>query len=163
MNKSYVKYFLIAGVVLVWGLIVVNVVKGVSYPTGEKPYVQVTHTAGEQPLDDSFLLINDYPDPFLPVLDTATEIIKAVSPLPVSNLPHISNDSITHALVKQMIQFNGVIGIVGKKKMLGMVTINGQSFVVKEGQTVNDICFNRISKRNVKIVFKKKTFTIAPN
>src|SRR5690349_14975588 len=97
MNQKPVKYLLIGGVALVWGLIIYRVVTGLS-PDDNLPALNAPNTAATSyvPLSDSFTLIADYSDPFIPGSDTVDTDVEltakpvaapAPPPPPVINKP----------------------------------------------------------------------------
>src|SRR5262245_23267452 len=73
MKKNGLKYPLIATVALVWGLIIYKVVNGLGNRETITPLTTSPKMVEYYQPADSFVLISDYPDPFIPKEDTAKE------------------------------------------------------------------------------------------
>jgi hypothetical protein len=160
MNNKVLKYCLIAGVVLVWGLIILNVVKGVAPKKDVSVAIQKLAVPVDHALSDSFFLIRDYPDPFLTNYDTLEVSDKAFVIVPKIAAPVISQDSVLRVRVKNMVQLNGVIQSSGNKNRIGVVTVNGVEYVVKTGQQVDSILIRTIKKESIEIVYGRKSYWI---
>jgi hypothetical protein len=160
MNHKYLKYFLIFGVILVWGLIILNVVKGVSLQKTVHADLKRRILPVANYIADSFVLIQDYPDPFLPSCDSLKEPDNLPSVTNKNMLQVISQDSFLRVKVYNMVKLNGVIKGSGNKNIIGMITINGVGYVVKPGQIVENILIRKISKESILIVIDKKKYYI---
>jgi len=99
MNNKYFKYCLLLGVILVWGLIILNVVKGISPQKTVPADIKKEMVHIGRNLTDSFSLIQDYPDPFLPLSDSLAESDKLPVIANKSSQPVVSQDSLLRVRV----------------------------------------------------------------
>jgi hypothetical protein len=163
MNHKYLKYFLILGVILVWGLIILNVVKGVSPQKTTNSDIKKRNSHVENYQLDSFVLIQDYPDPFLPSEDSLKEPGN-LPPISNKNMqPVISQDSLLKVKVNNLVKLNGTIKGSGNKNIIGMITISGTGYVVRPGQIVENILIQKITKESISILYNKRKFYIRKN
>jgi hypothetical protein len=167
MNQKIVRYCLIAGVVLVWGLIIYRVIDGLS---GDDTILPAALPPAKAALladkSDSFNLIADYPDPFLPVEDSAgarTGVTSAVTtqvvappPAPLNNTRPPDPD----AYKEGMIQYLGMISNPEKKIKVATVNIKGTEYLVKEGDKVMGIIIKKIEGERIIIVHRKKNIPV---
>ena len=160
MANKYLKYFLIVGVIGVWGAVLYRLLHGL----GDKDLpVATTHGFKEVYVEspaDTFSLYADYPDPFIPEIDSVSsaDLQKKSGPIDFKNnvTQPVDNTALTIAAIK----YNGVINNTEKKVTVGIITINGKESLVKEKDKVNDITIMKIQKDNMRISYKGKSFFI---
>lgn len=163
MNQKPVKYILIGGVVVVWGLIIYRVVDGLN-PDDNVPAIKTSNTIAPATIltTDSFTLIADYSDPFIPGSDTVntaaalTEKAVAAPPPP----PPVVNKPPEDTYKEGTIQYLGMISNPARKLKLGSITINGKEMLVKEKEKVEGYEVEKISAETVVVRYKKKRITI---
>src|SRR5688572_33482241 len=87
MNQKALKYFLVGGVDLVWGLIIYRIVDGLG-TDDNMPVLKASGVSAKSyiPTTDSFTLIADYSDPFIPGADTVDADV-ALTAKPVAAPP----------------------------------------------------------------------------
>ncbi len=162
MNQKPVKYLLIAGVVLVWGLIIYRVVDGMN-PDDNIPAIKAANTlttAYVAPAD-SFTLIADYTDPFIPgsdSVDAEALMDKPVTPPPPP--PPVVNKPPVDTYKEGTIQYSGMISNPQKKIKLGTITLNGKEMLVREKDKVEGYVIQKISAETTIIKYKNKNITI---
>jgi hypothetical protein len=161
LNNKNLKYFLFSIVIIVWGLIILSIIKSLSSQKAARDEAKLQIHHAQNYFVDTFILIQDYPDPFLPSNDSldAQDRISNVSNR--TNPPIVSEDSLFRIKINKSVKLNGVIKSSGDKKMIGMITINGKEYVVKSGQIVEDVLISKITKDAVMIVVNKRKFNIA--
>ncbi|WP_205511079.1 hypothetical protein [Longitalea arenae] len=161
-NQKPVKYLLIGGVVVVWGLIIYRVVDGLS-PDEHMPAIKAanTLTAAYAAPADSFTLIADYSDPFIPGTDTVdaevtplSQPVAAPMPAPVVVKPPVE------VYKEGTIQYEGMISNPQKKIKLGAITLNGKELLVREKDKVEGYVVQKISAEMIVIRYKNKNITI---
>ncbi len=162
MNQKPVKYLLIGGVVLVWGLIIYRVVDGLS--PDDVPAIKAANPLAVTyvPPADSFTLIADYSDPFIPGSDTvdaevemtAKPVVAPAPPPPVINKPPAD------AYKEGTIQYEGMISNPAKKLKLGTITLNGKEMLVKEKDKVEEYLIQKISLETIVVRYKNKNIII---
>src|SRR5438128_2001268 len=137
MENKYMKYGLIGGTVLVWGLIIYRVSAGIAAPDRSPVSPPKPHAAAPAVDNDSFVLYADYPDPFIPekdsveVMDLKKNI--AVSPAPPGvAAPAGPKPPTTLETLKSMFQYVGMIGNPGKKMKIAIVILHGREQLVRE-------------------------------
>jgi hypothetical protein len=159
MNQKYLRYGLITLVLAVWGIIGYKVIaaltKGETTVNKAPKQYAATTTPG---LKDTFSLLANYSDPFLPVsmdddlIDSValkTDVIKPAS-TPVQEQP----------IDISFIQYLGMISNVEKKTKAAVISIRGKETIVREKDVVEDVLVKSISTGKIAIVYKKKNFNI---
>jgi hypothetical protein len=163
MNQKRVKYLLIGGVAVVWGLIIYRVVDGLS-PDDNLPALNAPNAVATSyvPLSDSFTLIADYTDPFIPGSDTVdAEVELTAKPVAApAPPPPVINKPPADTYKEGTIQYEGMISNPARKLKLGTITINGKEMLVKEKDKVEEYVIQKISAETIVIKYKNKSITI---
>jgi hypothetical protein len=162
MENKYVKYGLIIAVISVWALIVFRVIKG--FGKSEVPPTENKHSPvnGYKSLDDTFSLVLNYPDPFLPTLDSVIEdtVVKAINPVgPNTNTVNVDPPP-TKEMVTGIVQYTGIISNPQKKSKIAIINIQGKEFLMKENESNEEIRLMKIEKTLIRILYKGKVFEI---
>jgi len=142
-------------VLAVWGLIIYRVFEAVSSHDDDLPVpsVKIAREAYNDfsiPKDTTHLLLN-YRDPFGMVKqkDTNRVVIRKVSDRKIS------------VQAKPMdwgfIRYSGYMLNPDTKKLIALVSINGQNITMSEGQTKNDVKLIKNLRDSIKISFAGKT------
>jgi hypothetical protein len=158
--NKYLQYFLIIAVIGVWGAVMYRLIHGLSDKNIPIIASNVPIQSDIENPIDTFSLYADYPDPFLPDTDTlSSEDVKKVSEKSDFNSSNSKSEDNT-ALIIAAIKYNGIIENTDKKSTVGIITINGKEFLVKEKQKVDDIMIKNIRKDSVHVSYKGKLFYI---
>lgn len=169
MNQKYVRYFLIAGVTVVWGLIIYRVVEGLS---GDDDLLPVTMNTAKLPVlaekEEPYRLIADYPDPFLAggdddtasavVLTTAVSAPSSSTIYPPVAPPPPPPDP--DAYKEGMFQYVGMISNPEKKIKIATVVIKGTELVVKEKDKVMGFVIGKIEAGKIVVSYRGKRMVI---
>ena len=155
MKNKKLTYFLGLVVLIVWGMIIYRVFNAVSGGDDSEPVTAVkgvkeAYNDFTIPKDTTHLLLN-YRDPFglTKQKDTTRQITRR------------SVDRKPAALIKSMdwgfIRYSGYMLNPGTKKLIALVTINGQNTTLAEGQTKYEVKLIRNLRDSIKISFEGKT------
>ena len=156
MKNKKLTYFLIAIVLGVWGLILYRIFDAVSdnddtaAPVAVKQ-VKEAFNDYSLPKDTTKLLLN-YRDPFgiAKPKDTAVRVSKATSlKSTVATAKPAMNWS--------FISYSGYIRNPASKKLIALVSINGQNVTLAEGETKNQVKLLKNLRDSIKISYEGKT------
>jgi hypothetical protein len=156
MKNKKLTYFLIAIVLGVWGLILyrifdaVNATDDISIPGAAKQEKEVFNDFSI-PKDTTKLLLN-YRDPFgiTKPKDTTIKISREISHKNISITPKpVMNWS--------FISYSGYIRNPSSKKLIALVSINGQNITLAEGETKNQVKLLKNLRDSIKIRYEGKT------
>jgi hypothetical protein len=159
MNQKPVKYFLVVGVVVVWGLIIYRVLDRLN--PDDVPVIKASNTIATTytPPTDSFSLIADYTDPFIPEEDTVEANMTVMPPAaPAPSLLPVVKPPDTYK--EGTIQYEGMISNPVKKLKLGTISINGKEMLVKEKDKVEEYVIEKITAETIIIRYKGKKIPI---
>jgi hypothetical protein len=158
MKNKKLIYILIPLVVVIWGLIVLRIVKQIHH--SQKPDVENTsYSKGSlaHADNDSSPLILKYRDPFLNGITRKNSASKSVSILGNnSNLTTVPKPSINFPATR----YSGLVINSKNKQKLGLLKIENKDFLVQEGDLVSGEKIIKLHSDSVIISFKKakKTF-----
>ncbi|WP_158829364.1 hypothetical protein [Mucilaginibacter lacusdianchii] len=169
-NKATV-YLLGLMVAAVWGLIIYRVVSAVS-EDDTPPVTAAPVTAKKEPLND-YALIKDttslkfnYRDPFGSEKAPAKDTVQ----IPVSKLVHppvglssMRPVSTKPAINWNFIRYSGYIRNPHTKKLIAIMSINGRSLMLSEGEAASEVRLLRNLKDSVKVAYQNKTRFIVMN
>jgi hypothetical protein len=157
MNQKILRYGLIAAVVLVWGMIIQQVFSamGDDNRNAAAPLSDTLAGMGARPADTFSLLLN-YDDPFIPP-DTTAEMEPVVqAPIiappvmkPLEEKPDIS-----------FIKYMGMISNADKKSRAAIINFRGRDMMVREDQDVEDITIKKIKPGELSFSLKNKTYRL---
>lgn len=171
MNNKNFKYFLLAAAIIVWGLVIRTVVKGLASDDKPNSKAPINLSAIDYSIKtDSFLLFNTYTDPFIPEIDTLQQKIDFIN----TQLKNVTTGTETFQPINtptvvakpdiSFIKYNGMVANSSlKNKKAGFVTINGKDYMIKEGQKLEDIIIKKINKASLVINYKKQQFILQNN
>lgn len=155
MKNKKLAYFLIIVVLGVWGIILYRVFSAVgsdddqSVPVATKP-VKEAFNDFTLPKDTTKLLLN-YRDPFGLVKPKDT-MIKAVKIFKISN-PVVAKPGINWSFIT----YSGYIRNPASKKLVALVSINGQNTALMEGETKGQVKLLKNLRDSIKISYGGKT------
>lgn len=156
MKNKKLTYFLIAIVLGVWGLILYRIFDAVG--DNDETTIPVAVKQAKEafndyslPKDTAKLLLN-YRDPFgiTKPKDTAVRISKA-TPLKSTVGPA------KPAMNWSFISYSGYIRNPASKKLIALVSINGQNLTLAEGETKNQVKLLKNLRDSIKISYEGKT------
>lgn len=163
MNQKILRYGLIGGVALVWGLIIYRVVDGLGEddaPPFVKSAVVKADVLEKEP--EKFTLIADYPDPFIPGgegEDTSSVQVSAVpgggggAPVPVYTPPvEVYKDG--------TIKYLGMIANPAKKMKVAVIQVNGKEMTVKEKDRFEEFTVSKIERGRLVVAWKGKMVVV---
>jgi len=163
MKNKKLTYFLIAAVAVLWGLITYRVIGAVTADDDTSPQITATRVKEAYndfslPKDTAKLLLN-YLDPFrsAKAKDTLTNKPKK----PVLNKNPTMPAMIKPAMNWSFISYSGYIRNPSTKKLIALVSINGQSTTLAEGESKNQVKLIKNLRDSIKISYRGKTKFIA--
>jgi hypothetical protein len=152
MNQKVLRYFLFAALAVVWGLIIYKIINGSGHRDSAAPLLSVKGETSYHSPQDSFILIANYSDPFLPddsvdseeMDKTATAEIKkeAVTAKPKFDL--------------NKILYRGMISNPETKKKVAIVSISGKDYMAKEKERIDEVLIRKITRENLTVIIDGK-------
>jgi len=156
MKNKKVTYLLGVLVLVVWGVIIYRVFQ--SAGPGEDDLQPANHPMVKEPYNDYTMakdtghLQLNYKDPFLTQKqkDTLEHPVKksAEKAVPIKPLP---------AMNWNFIKYSGYIHNPGSKNLVALLTINGKSVMMSEGETTEQVKLVKNLKDSIQIAFNGKT------
>ncbi|MEO7215185.1 hypothetical protein [Mucilaginibacter sp.] len=156
MKNKKLTYVLIVAVAAVWGLILYRVFDAASgddemvAPTQQVTKKEAYNDYQIKP-DTSHLLLN-YRDPFGLVKFRDTVNAK-ITPSKLSRAITLPKPEINWGFVK----YAGFIANPGSKKMIAILTINGKSVMLAEGESADEVKLLKNLRDSVKILYRNKS------
>jgi len=157
MKNKKLTYFLIAAVVGVWALIIYRVV-GAATAEDDASLPMPTSAVKEAyndfslPKDTTKLLLN-YRDPFGLVKPKDTITLKPTKSLSHNSLPAVAKPAMNWSFIT----YSGYIRNPSTKKLVALVSINGQSLTLSEGEIKNQVKLVKNLRDSIKISYEGKT------
>lgn len=156
MNQKALRYFLIAGLALVWGTIIYKVVDKLNQNDHTVHEIYKAVKFDYNMPKDSFVLIANYPDPFLPGEDT-------ISPGNDRSRPIAGDQVVNKEIIPpkptfdlNKIQYFGMIVNPEKKKRIAMISIAGKEYLAKEKEKIDQVLISKITKEKITILINGK-------
>jgi len=161
MNPKQTRYILIAGVTLVWGLVIYRVVAGMSDDDQPIAVAQKQETFDYSVQADTFSLIADYPDPFIPG-NGVPEIAHVPTEEKMVPGGGVRENTTPPApgFDKTSVQYHGMIANPERKIRLGSVTIKGKQHLVREKQKVDELTIRKIENDRIVLIHQGKIITV---
>ena len=162
MNQKALKYFLVGGVAVVWGLIIYRIVDGLG-TDDNMPVLKASGVSTKSyiPTTDSFTLIADYSDPFIPGADTVdADVALKAKPVATTPPPPVVDKPPADTYKEGTIQYLGIIANPVKKLKLATINLNGKEMLVKEKEKVEGYVIQKITAETIVIRYKNKNITI---
>lgn len=165
-NQKAVRYFLIAGVTVVWGLIIYRVADGLSGDDAlPAPAMAAVHSSGIAAPAAGYTLIADYPDPFIPGADSTKtpagvgpDVAQTVAPASGFTAPPPPDPD---AYREGMVQYLGMMANPEKKLKIASLTIKGTDHLVREGETVMGFKVKKIEPGKVMLIYRGKGIEVS--
>jgi len=157
MKNKKLTYFLGFLVVVVWGLVIYRIVGAVrtvdddSAPVSA-PAAKEVYNDYAVPKDTTRLLLN-YPDPFA--------VKKQKDTVALSTKKNVLTKPLTQPFKPAMnwsfIQYTGYVRNPGAKNLVALVSINGKSWMMVEGETEEQVKLLRNLQDSIQINYNGKT------
>lgn len=149
MKSKFVKYLLIAGVSLVWSLIIYRVIDTTSGDAGFKTPASIPGVnIYNYPSQKKYILVKQYADPFLKeyapkdLVITAKDTMQRIAPPPPVDM--------------SFIKYLGMVSNIDKNRKVGMLSINGVDYMVGEGDEVQGVKVVRVREGEVQVRYMGK-------
>lgn len=156
MKNNTTKYLLVIFVVVVWGLIFYKVVKLVkSSDVPRRNNLVSTNEESANKNVDTFNIIANYADPFL----KRSILVRSSNTIVGKNeKPQTRNTEKKVVLLKNWpnISYAGLVSSFMGNKSTALISINGESCVMKKGDILKDIELITITKDSVKLKFQNE-------
>lgn len=151
-----------AAVALVWGLIIYRIFGALGNEDGAGPETAVASKPLKSPVRDTFSLLANYSDPFLPADAVLQEIVIDSSTL-ISNPATVNTPAtVTEPPVDiSFIRYGGMIANPEKKLRMAIINIHGNEQLVKENDVVQEVTIKKITAHKLTVTYKKKTFHLS--
>lgn len=159
MNQKTIRYFLIGGVALVWGLIIYRIAVAATGDDGINAASPLHTQPASLPVPDTFSLYANYPDPFIP--DTNTTITTTMGTSAVT--PSQSAASQLPAATKvdiSFIQYHGMITNPSKKIKMALLSIHGKETMLREKESGMGVTIKKMSGSKLVLIYLDNTYTI---
>ena len=149
MKNKKLLYVLIPAVILVWGAIIYKVVMGLGGNEDTSfQKIEMAEIHSTDVLNDTFSINPSYRDPFSgkqikKIVTTGQPTIKKiVAPPVIANWPSII--------------YGGIVKNQKSNKQLVLVSINGQSTMLKIGESYNNVELLKVFKDSIEVKFGKE-------
>ncbi|HRO46359.1 hypothetical protein [Agriterribacter sp.] len=165
MHPRKFKYFLIAGVALVWGIIIYRIIRSLSNETPVVPVPLLAAPTFNYTIEpDTFFLFADYPDPFLPDEENS-DTGNVSEPKPITNTdPGLNQPPLQTAPADSfdpsIIKYTGMIANPEMKIRMAIIKINEREVVLKEKGKTADFTLQKILKDKIIIMHKSKRYEV---
>ena len=162
MQQKHIKYLLLAGVALIWGVVIYRVLGGmgdnkITAPT-PKLVLKIKDSSNYQPYE---LLVN-YEDPF-GASDEKTSVESATDSLIKATDTYLNNNSTNYSPVKpdiSFIQYKGIITNRLTHKKAGIICIKGQDEFIQLHSKLDGILVNAIQKDKIQVTYMDEKYWI---
>lgn len=163
-NKKSI-YLLVTLVVIIWGLIVMRIIR----LSHKEPVYKSTNKAVDiiEKYDlarDTFVLLADYPDPFLKnIVKNTSRSIQGSKTAVVSRPKDIARKEkleIPKTINWPTIQYGGLIHNNKLNKTTGLLIINGNPNIMEQGNTYEDLTLERLYNDSCIILFNNEHKTV---
>lgn len=154
MKRKKNIYFLVAAVVMVWGILGYKLMTGFNVTTNHADVITPTQFKASKPdkKPETFNIINDYRDPFLGLLENNIGSSKP------KKIPQVKKETIPFPVVVYV----GYIAPKDKKEKVFLVTINGQQHIFKINTFINEVKLLSGNFQEITVQFRhqKKSFQL---
>jgi hypothetical protein len=157
MSNKYLKYFLLIGTVIVWGIIGFRILSGFGSIQKPIPIKSDTEKIIFPMEEDTLTIQADYSDPFIPEPDSLTdpdsksnEIKKMSHPIDSTKLkPDYS-----------FIKYVGLISGSSKKSRVAIINFRGDDLMMKETDKIQGFTLKSIAKKELTFISNGISFQI---
>jgi hypothetical protein len=163
MKANKKTIFLLCIVIIVWGYTAFSffgTFSGTNYNYSLADN-NVKASSNDYKIDDSFVLLASYRDPFLG--NAPMQIISRVKK-PSDNIKITSikekEKNINKPVDISFIVFHGIVNNPSTKKKIALVSLHDKQYMASEGETIEEVSFIKNDKDSVFITFDRKSFYI---
>lgn len=152
MKNKKLLYILIPAVIFVWGMIVYKIVMASGGNENEFfPIAEFTKAKPNEVLNDTFSIHPDYRDPFsgnqvkktsISITPGPQKIQKVIAPVAIAKWPEII--------------YGGIVKNQKSNKQLVLMQVNGQSKMMKVGESVDNIELTKVFRDSIEVKFGKE-------
>ena len=149
MKNKKTVYLVLPIVIGLWALVIYKVVH--IYSSSDETVVASSSFVPpilKSNFSDTFSIAATYRDPFLGKTVSPTVSKTSIAPQPLKK--------ISEPTKWPGITYGGVIKSRKSNAQLGMVSINGQTNFMKEGDVISDVLLKKIYKDSIDVVFQKE-------
>ncbi len=160
MNNKLLKYLLLTGVVLVWGIIIYKITKNINEDSSTNQSTIPNKKTPEQVTkNDEFILIANYRDPFFEnnITEANTQQQAIITEKQIDKIPFIQKQK---PILNTNIKFYGMIQNKTTKKKVAVISVNGVDDMVQEKQKLGDILIKKINQHEIIVTYKHENFFI---
>ena len=160
-NKKFTIFLLGLVVIVIWGLILYRIFNAVNDNGDDIPIV--SKTIVREPFDDYTVpkdtthLLSNYRDPF--GITSQKDTVKAVRAL----ARNMVNTPLKPATDWSFIKYSGYVRNPNSKKLIAIMTINGQSEMMAEGETIDKVKLIKNMRDAIKVDFNGEIRSINMN
>lgn len=155
MKRKKNIYFLVATVIIVWGILGYKLLTGFNVSAKKSDTVVPTHFKASKPdkKPETFNIKNDYRDPFLGLLEN-----KNIGNPKPKMIPQVKKEMIPFPIVVYV----GFIEPKGKNEKVFLVAINGQQHIFKINTLINEVKLLSGNSQEITVQFQhqKKSFQL---
>jgi hypothetical protein len=156
MKNKKLTYFLLVAVIGIWGVILYRIFSAAGgddpIPVVSAKIIKESYDDYTIPKDTTHLLLN-YRDPFGLVREKDTTVIS----LAKKAHKYESTASLKPAIDWNFIKYTGYVRNTGSKTLVAILSINGKSVMMAEGETAEKVTLMKNMRDSVKISFNGKT------
>lgn len=149
MNSKRIRIVLVVVALLVWGIIIFKIVA--HFGNNEEKVIKqrdVQNPIAKTNLPDTFNLLLGYPDPFLSGVEEPKPIV--VSSQPIMSKPTIPKPQPV-VLPFPHIKYAGLVSNKQTCKLVGIVNISGEQYLVKQGEKIESVTIEKMYKDSILI------------
>lgn len=139
MKNKKLTYILIPAAAIIWGLVIYRIFAALNSQPEILPYTNIPEFKEDTfTVTDTFTLVADYPDPFLKNLryrkasvtkKTKSTVKKKITKKPAEN----------KNVIWPKIQYQGLVQRKNNEQRVGLILINGKTYLVKNSKVVEKI------------------------
>lgn len=155
MKRKKNIYFLVAAVIIVWGILGYKLMTGFNVTTNNADVITTAQFKASKPdkKSETFSIKNDYRDPFLGLLEN-----KNIGNLKPKKIPQVKKEMIPFPIVVYV----GYIAPKDKNEKVFLVAINGQQHIFKINTLINEVKLLSGNSKEITVQFQhqKKSFQL---
>jgi hypothetical protein len=151
------RYFLVAGAAVVWGLIIYRVASALHDNDPKALSTRPASSFNYTTKADSFLLIADYPDPFI-AAEYDEDTVQAVVDKNAGQVNVISSP--VPSFDRSSVQYYGMIANRATRAKVASISIKGKLMLAKEKDEIEEFIIKKIENDRLVIVWKGEVVSI---
>ncbi|HET6227837.1 MAG TPA: hypothetical protein VFF27_16250 [Bacteroidia bacterium] len=152
MKNKKMLLVLIAGTLIVWGLIIYKIIAGIHSDDDSIVLQHAETVIKEETLPDTFSIDPTYRDPFLGKIQNR-EVVYDEQP---AQPRVVSKPIVTPTAAWPTVAYHGIIKNSKLKKEMILLEVNGQEHMVKIGEIIEGILLSKAYRDSVEVQFSKE-------